>query len=334
MVKPMLNRFDKQVSHQAVQSLSLLGWSIYEPGRAPSLDYLLKRRSANPFGMDQDSTAPESDATWNALLDAYGFLTMDEFDLALLDGIRNGFFDRHLVEQRGLELDKRFKAAALDSSFQRAWATYHDSFDENQQEVLDAVYQSFIDDVQNITPLNLSGTITLFKELGRPDIAAEILRLYVASRGSDRELFNLKGYQIFGDLKDTDVIKAFADKYASYPQDKGNPETILLRMAEMNGWNPEDIKTLANLTVDEYYQLLKKTKGRDLHRILATCLQFDNIGNASDEMRAISRLAKDALRRIGRESNINALRVKRYGIDVSQVEHPDLPADESQAADS
>jgi hypothetical protein len=145
------------------------------------------------------------------------------------------------------------------------------------------------------------------------------LRIYIDSRGPDRELFNLKSYRIFGDVKDPDVIKAFADKYASYPKDKANPETIILRMAEINGWSPEDIKALASLTVEDYYHLLKKTKGRDLHRVLAVCLQFDNIGNASDEMRTISRAAKNALLLIGNESKINARRVRRYGIDVSQT---------------
>jgi hypothetical protein len=172
MVKPSLDKLDKQVLRQAVQSLVLLGWSMYEPQRAPSLEYLLKRRSENPFEMNKDSNAPESDAAWNALLDAYGFLTMDEFDVVLLNGVKNGFFDRHLIEERGSELDKRFKTAALDNSFQRAWAMYHDSFDDNTQDVLDAIYQSFLDDVRSITPLNLSGTVTLFKDLERPDLAA------------------------------------------------------------------------------------------------------------------------------------------------------------------
>ena len=45
-VEPMLNGFDVQILRQAVQSLALLGWAVYEPNRAPSLDYLLERRGA------------------------------------------------------------------------------------------------------------------------------------------------------------------------------------------------------------------------------------------------------------------------------------------------
>ena len=320
IVSPALKQFNKQVLQQAVQSLALLGWIVFEPDRAPSLEYLLNRRSADVFGADDEKPVPENEAAWNALLDAYGFFFVDEFDKALLDGIRNGFFDESSIEKHAQELDSVAKKAQLESSFHNAWELYHASFDNNEEEVINAIYQSFIEDVQNISPLNLGNTVMLFKELGKNDLATEILRIYVERRGSERELFNLRSLHLFGEVKDKDVAKAFADKYASYGRDVKSPETILLRMAEINGWSPDDIKTLASLPVAEYYDLFKRVRGRDLHKIMAACLQFESIGNASDDMQRILMLAKSALRRIGTESPINALRVKRYGVDVSRPE--------------
>ena len=319
-VEPMLGEFHKQVLRQAVQSLVLLGWAVHEPSRAPSMDYLLKRRAEDFFGAELGVTVPENEAAWNALLDAYGFLFMDELDLVLLDGVRNGFFDSSLVTKHALELDKKAKSAELDSSFQHAWRMYHDSFADDQEEVLKAIYQSFIDDVHNITPLNLNGTVTLFKELGRPDQAKEIIQHYVASRGEERELFNLRKHLFMAEVTDPEVVGAFTDKYATYKQSRENPEAILSRMAGTNGWNPEDITILSSLSVDEYYSIFKRSKGHDLHQVLGACLQFDNIGNASAEMREISKMAKSALRQIGEESPINARRVKRYGIEVGAAE--------------
>ena len=67
-------------------------------------------------------------------------------------------------------------------------------------------------------------------------------------------------------------------------------------------------------SVDEYYNLFKTTTGSDLRRIVKTCLQFDTIQNASESMKEIPNRSKEALMRIGAESAINALRVKRFGI--------------------
>jgi hypothetical protein len=50
--------------------------------------------------------------------------------------------------------------------------------------------------------------------------------------------------------------------------------------------------------------------------MIAACLQFDTIGNASASMKEITRRAKEALNLIGQESRINALRVKKYGIGL------------------
>ena len=82
---------------------------------------------------------------------------------------------------------------------------------------------------------------------------------------------------------------------------------------------------LSALPVDEYYRIFKSHKGDDLRKIINVCLQFDRIGSVSAAMQEISRRAKEALRRIGGESAINASRVRHYGINIE----PALPGAES-----
>jgi len=315
-IEEMLTRFDDEVLKQAVVTLTLLGWSIYEPSSAPSLDYLQNRRGADPFGSDKDQTVPENEAAWNALLDNYGFSGMDEFDRVLLDGIRNGFFDPSLVEKYASGLNDQINAAKLDTSFKDAWNFYHDSFADNQEEVLDAIFQAFQKGAAHISTVNLNGTVTLFKELGRKDQAAQIIKHYLDNLHGDRDAFDLAQYPFGSEIKDPDVVKAFNDKYATF-KDERNTIITLQRMSSINGWTEEEIKYLSTLPVDEYYKIFKTSEGTDLRRILRTCLQFDTIGNATEEMKEISKRAKDALRLIGEESAINARRVRKYGVEAN-----------------
>jgi hypothetical protein len=111
------------------------------------------------------------------------------------------------------------------------------------------------------------------------------------------------------------VIQAFRDKCGAQ-EDERSPVDTLLRMASTHGWNDEDMALLSALPVDEYYKMLRTSKDQDLLKILDACLQFDRIANATEAMRAISKRAREALRRIGQESPLNALRVKKYGLDV------------------
>jgi hypothetical protein len=47
-------------------------------------------------------------------------------------------------------------------------------------------------------------------------------------------------------------------------------------------------------------------------------LQFGKFANASEEMKQISERAMEALTRIGRESAVNEMRVRRYGIAIGK----------------
>ena len=190
---------------------------------------------------------------------------------------------------------------------------FHDSFDDNQEEVLNAIYESFRKGAAHISPMNLSSTVTLFKELKRPEQAAQMIQHYLKSNNKDVKAFNLYNYPF--EVKDPDVIMALKEKYAELKVEK-TPLQRLEEMANVNGWSPEDIAVLADLSVDDYYKMLKSHSGTELSRIINTCLQFDRIMNASPEMLQITKRVREALLRIGKESSINALRVKRYGVDV------------------
>jgi len=82
------------------------------------------------------------------------------------------------------------------------------------------------------------------------------------------------------------------------------------------GWHPDDLTYLANLPVDTFYGIFKAAPAERRQQMINAALQFDRTAGSTENMKAISRKAKEALLRIGGESRINALRVARYGIVV------------------
>jgi hypothetical protein len=312
-VEKMVTGFDTQVLAQAVQSVALFGWSLYEPNTAPPIDFLTNKRGKGLYTGKDGPPVPENEAAWNALLDMYGFTSMDALDLALLEGVRCGYFDPTPITKLAAELDKQFVALKLNGSFQQSWDLYHESFDNNQEEVLDSMYASFMSSVKQITPLNMNSTIALFKSLGRPEQAAEMIAHYVEKRGDEPGLFDPQNYLMFGELTDPDVSKAFNDKHASLKH-QFDAQKVLRTIADTNGWSPEEITYLSQLPVDDYYRMFKGSKGKELRKLINACLQFDRIGNATSEMKEVSKRAREALGRIAKESPLNARRVKPYGI--------------------
>lgn len=316
-IEPLLAKFEEEVFGQAIHTLALLGWSKFQPTMAPSLEYLQKERSNDYFGLEEKQNLSPDRAAWAALLGVYKFGIMDDFDLELLKSLENGFFNPIEIEKQGTALDKNIKAQKEDGSFSEAWNIYHDSFANNQDEVINTIYNSFKKTFQNISPINLNGTVRLFRELDRNDLADEIIRYYIENRDEDRNFWDINDYAFGNEITDSGVLKAFASKLATY-KNEIDPFSILFRIGANNTWNAHDLATLASLSVDDYYKLFKTYNGKDLRKIINGALQFVRISNASEEMREISKRARDALTKIGGESVINARRVRKFGIDIGK----------------
>lgn len=323
-IEPLLAPFDAQVLTRAAKWIALYGWSIYEPDRAPSLEYLQRRKTVL-FSSKKKEALSEKEAAWNALLDAYGASTPDEFTLALIDGIRNGYFDPPMIEKHASELHGSITRSQQGSSFENAWGPFHDSFTANQEDVLDGIHAAFIKNVQSIAPMNVSGTVGLFKELGRPQQAAELLKYYIEQHADNRKLFDIDNNPFRDHIDDADVIQAFKAKFATF-ENVVDPVAVLQSMANSNGWHPDDLDILSKLPAESYYDIFKKFQGNDLRKLINACLQFDRIVNATGPMMEISRRAREALKRIGEESPLNAKRVAKYGIQFEEIPDPSSSA--------
>lgn len=311
-IRQLLDKFDKEVFEVVVASLALFVWSYHQPKTAPPLEYLEIKRSTIFYDPGEEDVSPD-EAAWNALLDSYGYTWTDEFDLTLIEGVKDGYFDPEKINNHARILNEKILAARADNSFSDAWDLYHGSFDNNQEEVLDSLYDAFIKNFQHISPLNLNGTVTLFKELGRTEQASQMIHHYVSGRDEERKFFDLSEHPFSGEITDTDVINAFKEKCASLA-DTRDMSAMLLRLKD--SWNSDTLSALSSASVGFYYRTFKEHSGEDLKRMIAGVLQFDRVVDATEQMNEIAKRGKEALKLIGEESPINARRVAKYGIKV------------------
>ncbi|MBB6305022.1 P-loop NTPase fold protein [Rhizobium leucaenae] len=311
-IQPMLKDFDPDVLKIAISSITLFSWSHDQPEQAPSLTFL-KSKTMDKFGLQsKDNVSPE-EAAWNSLLEAFGYTWTDDLDLVLMDGVCDGYFDPERVKKAAQAVHDRIVATKADGSFEEAWRSYHDSFDDNQKEVLDGLRESFQKNVQYISPTNLNGTVKLFKELGRAEQADELLDYYMAHRKEDRRFFDLDENPFGDNVDDEDVRAAFGERATEAEETR---DLAAIMIAIKGGWDEGQLTALATAPIDEYRKAFKSHSGQDLRRMLANVFQFDRIVNATDVMQEIPRRAREALKQIGSESAINARRVARFGVKV------------------
>jgi hypothetical protein len=214
-VVPVLKGLHAGVTQQAVASIALLSWSVFAPNEAPSREYLLHKCGK----ILDEGELSEDEKRWQRMLDGYLFTRMDEFDAEILVGIDCGFFDDEELRRRAEKLDEVFKAGDGQGSLESAWRLYHDSFDDNEPAVVAGILSTFREHVRLVTPLNLSGTLKLLKDLGHAGEARQCLDSYMEQRGGEGEsFFDLENYPFGDDIDDPDVRAAFDEKHRSFKE--------------------------------------------------------------------------------------------------------------------
>ena len=314
LVLPLAIDYEPEIKDQVRHSIVLFSWCYYCYSEgAPPLEFVTNM-GYDPWGLGEEEVE-EQKKIWKNLVNEYGFQHTDEIDLIFAEAVRTGYIDDAEFRRQADEKNNQLLAAKSQDSFSKTWRLYHDSFDDNRDEVLERLYDSFKKNVKNISPGNLNGTVRLFRALGEGEKASEIIDFYIHQREAESELFNLRESNIFGDVKDQEIIDKFNEKYRASVTVESAAE-VLQRIAGTNGWNQKDEVVLANTSADEYYELFKSQKGEHLSSYVYACLKFGQIGNANEQQKEATKRAVEALKRIASESELNRLRVRKYGIEI------------------
>lgn len=315
IAQPYLANYEKEVVNQFIHSITLFSWCYYCGGKnIPTIDFVTNLGYSS-FGIGGNKQASEEHKNWKTILDNAGYTFTDELDLVIADAVKTGYFNKDNVAKEAKKKNTQILAGKSQESFTKAWSLYHNSFADNQDEVVNAIYESFKRNVKNIAPNNLNGTVMLFRDLGYPEKASEILDFYIDNRKNENELFNLQENNFFGDIKDEEVVTKFNKAYSTAVTNE-SAKQVLARISGQNGWNQKDEVILANTSANEYYELFKLEKSENITHYVNTCLKFGQYQDASEQQLQISDRAKEALIRIARESVINRRRVLKYGVDI------------------
>jgi hypothetical protein len=242
----------------------------------------------------------------------------------LLDGIENGFFDPGAVRQEASELHKRTVLLRKGDSLDEAWQLFHGSFDQNEKELVKRLVAAFRASVQVVTPSNLDATVRLLKHLGREADARGLIEFYLVERNDPRQFWDLDDYAFSGEVRDEDVISAFAEKLKTFEVNI-EPLEIMKRVAARESWGSRDLEALAALSTEVYRRIFKEQRGDQLNFLISGTLKFRRIQNPSREMKVIVEKATAALREIAAESRLNARRVEKFGVELN-------PGNEGMAA--
>lgn len=315
------NRED--VMEQVVMTLVPLVWCYYDTDdNKPTFEFIVEWNQMvwgyNERGNKEDDLIR---AKWAQALQDYGLQPMDELNLALCNVIERGYIEETGLLEEVNRIDARIKANELEKSFSAAWNLFHNTFADNEVELIQIMAESFKKSVRHITPINLNGTTLLLRQLGHGDLADDLIDYYLDMRTSEDKLFDLANYSFSAHITDPAIWERFNKKYSKSHALPSLSDAVKY-IAINNSWSNEHILTLKQTTAEAFYNLFKLEHGENLASIVKSCLQFET----QDAYESIGKRARAALVRIGNENKLNAIRVRRYGIAAEPHEDVLVPA--------
>lgn len=310
-VDGILIDFPQRIRDQAIHSLTLFGWAKYDRENAPRLEFL-KSRSEDLLQIAESVPLSPEEGAWGSLLEKYGFRDFDEFDLALLIFVDSMILDADEILGQARNLQEQQRLGALRGASEAAWEAYHDSFndDENRvvQELVDGTKKSY-----EITSLpNLNAAVILLKGLGREYEAMDLLKFFTENR-KDVGFWNPNSYLFERGPFDQDITAVIELKKASDLTDF-DVAAGLTRAGK--DYDPETIAKLAAVSAQTYCDLISTAHGDQKETLVLSALEFRRISNASDDMKRVVSLMEEALRMVGRKSRLNAMRIRKYGVSI------------------
>ena len=307
----ILDRFGDEVTRQALHSLTLFVWSKYDDEAIPVS--FIRERSERPLASIEESEQTDDEKKWIPKLKNYDFGQCDTFDLAILKGVERGFFDETEIVSEAAQQHARHELSARHTAIFKAWQLFHSSFADNAKEVVVALHTAYKDNMLAVSRDNLDDVVILIRELGYEAEASDLVAAYmefnkekIAATDDSRDPF-------YTPVKDVDFRAALASA-ATPPRRKSGRESLLAISPE--GYRREDEEAVLALSVDELYAIFKGSPQEELSGVVRGSLFWKRVSNATERQRELTARAVAALQRIGREAPINALRLKRYGVDL------------------
>ncbi|MCX2725146.1 hypothetical protein [Roseibium salinum] len=313
----ILHGFDNGVLKQAMSTLVLAAWSVYQPDNAPPMEFIKKYNQITDAMRDTDKEEDEAIAKWRQLLTDYPFSHADPFDLIIMSGASRGYFLHEPLRQEATALQRQYQHTSRDTIFTRAWdELYHGSLNTEDDDFLDELYRGAIAEAEFISALNINSAIYLLRENGRERQADEVIeKWFSVHTGEGLEFFNIANHHFSQDDRiDGGFKAAFEDRRSGY-QDDRDPYEVLVEIGRSENWSEADIALMAMQSADDFEGMFEELRGRDVRKSIETILRLGRIDlDGSKEIKAASH---EALRRIAKKSPLRARKVARFGVELN-----------------
>lgn len=314
-VQPQVADRSEAVRRQTAHTLAILGWAKFQPDLAPSFEFLSEPSIARLMNA-KDEPMSDKEVAWTAITDGYDFTHMDDYDEKLLQFVMNGTLNPQTIRDAAIAQDDQYSKKQAQQEIEKGFAPFHASFANNVDEVATGIRSALEKNFQYTNLATLHAAVQMLKAIDRRDDAIALLKFYESNQDSP-EFWDPEHDPFDGPIDDDDVKIAIAKCKSEKIDDFDLARDMRLAA---KSYNRELIAKIADrITAADVKAHITAQAGADMRSLIYAGLEYQKIGNASDDMNKIVSVTKEAIRLLAKESPLNATRARKYGITLDQA---------------
>lgn len=298
----------ESVTNTAIATTVLFCWCAYaQDASKPNLANIEAWNTAL-VSFKTEEVDP-ADQAWVQRLKAYGFIHVDDMDLAIARVVERGYLEGSGFAELAQQMDQSARGHEKSERFSAVWRRFHDSFVGDQDEFITDLHSAALEAIATVGSGDLDGTVRLLRNLERDDLADELIESYIDAHVADPSAFDLKEHPFGGSINDTRLRQRFDEVYSGLNTLPTLLEAVSF-MVRHSGFNDEHVKAMKQASIDDYEAMFRANHtDPKLPSLIKWCLRW-----SGGEHAVITENARAALMRIKETSLLNAIRVSRYGL--------------------
>jgi hypothetical protein len=297
------------VIEASIATTVLLCWCAYAPEVSKPKMEEIENWNKSLVSFKKEADQDPLTLAWVQRLKAYGFMHVDDLDLAIARIVERGYVEGTGFVEMAKKLDAELRSNELSVPFTAVWRRFHSSFSDDQDAFIAELHNTALNAIAHISSGDLNGTVRLLRELQRDDLADNLISQFVDANKAKASIFDLKEHPFGGSIDDAKLRATFDAAHSALTQ-LPSLEEALTFMVNNSGYNPEHLEAMKKASVDEYQAMfVKQHDDVELSNLVKWSLRW-----AGSEHADITAKAREALERIKTTSLLNAIRVSRYGV--------------------
>lgn len=292
----------------------------------PDINYLLSYKH-DPWREIYEDDEPDEENirlnNWRDYIETFDYHT-EAIDKVLINYVADGIFNEELFIELKKSIIEKYNEVndeeIINNNFKEAWAIYHRGLNCEKELFVENLMGIIDEPLIGLNPMDINATAYVMRGCSLDLEANNLIDKYIEELDEENEFLSFGTYSFENEIKDKYLLEKREQKRMTMKQNI-SADDVMGKILTDQFPNQAEIDRLAENDSDYFYEKIKEKEGKELTNLIKNLQRFGGYAETTDHIgqTKIYNNVKAALIKIGKEDDLNKMRVRKFGITEEEL---------------